>query len=115
MKEVERVLRAVLADVLEQRVALEAAVEKIYFGPAVREALFVGSLRHHPRLKSRRGMHRCPVVRSRPRQRLGFGRSTSKRDCGCPEDQIKQEPDDFPFFLDERAAPCDSPDRERIR
>ena len=41
MKEVERVLRAVLADVLEQRVALEAAVEKIYFSPALREALFV--------------------------------------------------------------------------
>ena len=41
MREVERVLRAVLADVREQRVALEAAVEKIYAGPALREALFV--------------------------------------------------------------------------
>jgi hypothetical protein len=41
MREIERVLRAVLADVREQRVALEAAVEKIYAGPALREALFV--------------------------------------------------------------------------
>jgi hypothetical protein len=41
MKEVERILQAVLADVREQRVALEAAVEKIYSGPALREALFV--------------------------------------------------------------------------
>jgi len=41
MKEVERLLRAVLADVREQGVALEAAVEKIYSGPALREALFV--------------------------------------------------------------------------
>ena len=41
MKEVERILQAVLADVREQRVALEAAVEKIYAGPALREALFV--------------------------------------------------------------------------
>jgi hypothetical protein len=40
MREVERVLRAVLADVREA-VALEAAVEKIYAGPALREALFV--------------------------------------------------------------------------
>jgi hypothetical protein len=39
--EIERVLRAVLADVREQRVALEAAVEKIYAGPALREALFM--------------------------------------------------------------------------
>ncbi len=41
MREIERVLRAVLADVREQHVALEAAVEKIYAGPALREALFV--------------------------------------------------------------------------
>jgi hypothetical protein len=41
MSEVERVLRAVLADVREQRVAVEAAVSKIYSGPALREALFV--------------------------------------------------------------------------
>ena len=41
MKEVERILQAVLADVSEQGVALEAAVEKIYSGPALREALFV--------------------------------------------------------------------------
>jgi hypothetical protein len=39
--EIERVLRAVLADVRGQRVALEAAVEKIYAGPALREALFM--------------------------------------------------------------------------
>jgi hypothetical protein len=38
MKEVERTLQAVLADVCEQRVALEAAVEKIYSGPDLREA-----------------------------------------------------------------------------
>jgi hypothetical protein len=41
MIEVERVLRTVSGDVREQRVALEAAVEKIYSGPALREALFV--------------------------------------------------------------------------
>jgi hypothetical protein len=41
MKEVERILQAVLADVCEQRVALEAAVEKIYSGPDLREALFL--------------------------------------------------------------------------
>ena len=41
IKEVERILQAVLADVSEQRVALEAAVEKIYSGPALREALSV--------------------------------------------------------------------------
>jgi hypothetical protein len=39
--EVERLLRAVLADVRERRVALEAAVDKIYSGPALREALSV--------------------------------------------------------------------------
>jgi hypothetical protein len=41
MSEIERVLRAVLADVREQRVALEAAVDKIYSGTALREALSV--------------------------------------------------------------------------
>jgi hypothetical protein len=39
--EIERVLRAALADVREERVALEVAVEKIYSGPALREALLV--------------------------------------------------------------------------
>jgi hypothetical protein len=37
MREIERVLRAVLADVREQRVALEAAVEKIYAAPPADE------------------------------------------------------------------------------
>ena len=37
MKEVERILQAVLADVREQRVALEAAVEKIYAAPPADE------------------------------------------------------------------------------
>jgi hypothetical protein len=41
MSEIERVLRDGLADVRDQRVALEAAVEKIYSGPALREALFL--------------------------------------------------------------------------
>ncbi len=39
--EIERVLRGALADVSAKRVALEAAVEKIYSGPELREALFV--------------------------------------------------------------------------
>ena len=126
MSEIERVLRAVLADVREQRVALEAAVEKIYSGTALREALSVdlremghsrartarifcdtrgswiadrsgdcrGDLGIHAgcrslrysRFKSRRGLHRSRVVRSRPRRRhLGFAVRTSKCDCGCPE------------------------------
>jgi hypothetical protein len=39
--EIERVLRSALADVREDRVPLEAAVEKIYAGPALRAALLV--------------------------------------------------------------------------
>jgi hypothetical protein len=41
MREIKRVLGAVLADVREQRVAIDVAVEKIYSGTALREALLV--------------------------------------------------------------------------
>jgi hypothetical protein len=41
MRQVELVLRAVLADVCEQRLALEEAVEKIFADPSLREAPFL--------------------------------------------------------------------------
>jgi hypothetical protein len=49
MSEIDRVLRAFLADVCEQGVALEAAVEKIYSGAALREAKMADGVRKAPR------------------------------------------------------------------
>jgi hypothetical protein len=41
MTEIERVLQGVLEDVLDQRLALEEAVQKIHADPSLREALFL--------------------------------------------------------------------------